>query len=149
MDETQKILHNQAKRLFCGRDQIKMNPSFFQLECAKKVFEGHSATLKEINVYSVYETFMELTLPPEAVVHGVSTRTQQPIIWTLKGNSRIFGLQAHPSFNTNIMHELIVNKLYENGKIDDPMKIKFIEDIYDPSRPIMHNTLLKVTRAFL
>ena len=47
------------------------------------------------------------------------------------------------------MHELIVNKLYENGKIDDPLKIKFIEDIYDTQRPIMHNTLLKVIRSFL
>jgi hypothetical protein len=59
------------------------------------------------------------------------------------------GVQAHPVFNANIMHELIVNKLYENGKIDDPLKIKFIEDIYDSERPIMHNTLLKVIRAFL
>ena len=47
------------------------------------------------------------------------------------------------------MHELIVNKLYENGKIDDPLKIKFIEDIYDTQRTIMHNTLLKVIRSFL
>jgi hypothetical protein len=47
------------------------------------------------------------------------------------------------------MHELIVSKLYENGKIDDPLKIKFIEDIYDSQRPLMNNTLLKVTRSFL
>jgi hypothetical protein len=100
-------------------------------------------------VYSVYETGLELTLPAEGIIHGVSSRSGQPIIWTLKGNSRILGLQAHPSFNTNIMHELIVSKLYENGKIDDPLKIKFIEDIYDSQRPLMNNTLLKVTRSFL
>jgi len=83
------------------------------------------------------------------VVHGQSVRTEQPVVWTLKDTNRILAIQAHPSFNTNIMHELIVNKLYENGKIDDPLKIKFIEDIYDSQRPIMHNTLLRVVRTFL
>ncbi len=75
-------------------------------------------------------------------MHGVSARTDQPILWGI--GDRVLGMQAHPSFNTNIMHELIVNKLYEAGKIDDPIKLKFIDDIYDCERPIMRHTLLKV-----
>lgn len=47
------------------------------------------------------------------------------------------------------MHELVVVKLYENGKIDDAIKSRFIEDIYDTDRPIMRHTLLKIIDNFL
>ena len=65
------------------------------------------------------------------------------MIWTSNDN-RILGIHAHASFNSNFMHELCVLKLYENGKIDDAIKSRFIEDIYDIERPIMRHTLLKV-----
>lgn len=96
MDETQKILHNQAKGLLCGKDTIRIKESFYQLDYVAKVFGKFSVRLQDINVYSVYETGLELTLPAEGIIHGVSSRSGQPIIWTLKGNSRILGLQAHP-----------------------------------------------------
>jgi len=53
------------------------------------------------------------------------------------------------TFNANIMHELIVMKLYENGKIDDPIKQRFIDEIYDTDKPIMRHTMLKVVQCFL
>ena len=115
----------------------------------KDVFDKFKCKLNEVNLYSVYDTSLTLTLPKDAQVHGKSVRTEHPIFWSLKSNSRILGIHAHPSFNTNIMHELIVNKLYENGKIDDPIKIKFMEDIYDSERPVMPNTMLKVIRSFI
>jgi hypothetical protein len=48
------------------------------------------------------------------------------------------------------MHDLIVAKLYENGKIDDPIKNRFIEDLYDnEKKPIMRHTAIKIIRSFL
>ena len=47
------------------------------------------------------------------------------------------------------MHELIINKLYENGKIDDPLKSRFTDDIYDSERPLMQHALLKIINAFM
>lgn len=70
------------------------------------------------------------------------------MIWTSKDH-RVLGLHAHASFSTNFMHELVVVKLYENGKIDDAIKSRFIEDIYDTDRPIMRHTLLKIMDNFL
>jgi len=61
----------------------------------------------------------------------------------------VLGLQIPPSFNINIMHELIINKLYENGKIDDPLKTRFTDDIYDTDRPLMQHVLLKIIHSFM
>jgi hypothetical protein len=47
------------------------------------------------------------------------------------------------------MHELVVTKLYENGKIDDAIKARFIDDIYDIQKPLMRHTMLKIEEAFL
>lgn len=47
------------------------------------------------------------------------------------------------------MHELVVIKLYEAGKIDDAIKMRFIEDIYDTQKPLTRNTLLKIIDNFL
>lgn len=65
------------------------------------------------------------------------------MIWTTK-DERVLGLNMHAAFNTNIMHELIVTKLYENGKIDDAIKARFIEDIYDIEKPLMRHTMLRI-----
>jgi hypothetical protein len=47
------------------------------------------------------------------------------------------------------MHELIINKLYEYGKIDDPLKTRFTDDVYDTERPLMQHVLLKIINAFM
>jgi hypothetical protein len=70
------------------------------------------------------------------------------MIWTTK-DERVLGLHPHSHFNTNIMHELVITKLYENGKIDDAIRARFIEDIYDVEKPLMRNTLLRIEEAFL
>lgn len=89
-----------------------------------------------MNVNSIYDFGLSLNLPPNGVSHGHSTRTDQQIIWTLKDSNQVLGLQIAPSFNINIMHELIIHKLYENGKIDDPLKTRFTDDVYDTERPL-------------
>ena len=70
------------------------------------------------------------------------------MIWTTK-DERVLGLHPQSHFNTNIMHELVITKLYENGKIDDAIRSRFIEDIYDVEKPLMRNTLLRIEEAFL
>jgi hypothetical protein len=59
------------------------------------------------------------------------------------------GLHMDPTLNTNMMHELVVAKLYENGRIDDSIKTRFIDDIYDIEKPITRHTMLRVIDQFL
>ena len=91
---------------------------------------------------------MDVTLPENAQAHGISKRSGQSVIWTMDCG-RVMGFQMMLTFNANIMHELIVMKLYENGKIDDPIKQRFIDEIYDTDKPIMRHTLMKVVQCFL
>lgn len=126
---------------------IKLSDSFYELQFVKQVFND-SNKVPELNVFALYDEGIELTLPEGAIVHGVSSRTGQTMIWTSDDN-RIMGLHVHAKFNTNIMHDLIIVKLYENGKIDDVIKARLIEDIYDQERPLMRHTLLKVIHSFL
>lgn len=71
----------------------------------------------------------------------MSARTGQNMIWT---TDRVLAFHTQATYNANIMHELMLSKLYENGKIDDSIKSKLIEEIYDTERPITRHTLLKV-----
>ena len=99
--------------------------------------------------YGFYEDTIELILPEDTtIVHGVSSKTGQIIIWTTK-DARVMGLNTHSGFNTNMMHQLVVNKLYENGKIDDAIKMRFIEAIYDTEKSLTRHTILKVVETFL
>lgn len=70
------------------------------------------------------------------------------MIWTTSDH-RVLGLHMDATLNANIMHDLIVLKLYENGKIDDAIRARFIEDIYDSEVPIMRHTMLKVIQNFI
>ena len=152
LDEAQKIIHFQNRGLFCGRDNIKLLDSFHSLPFVKDLYKAYNSTgvkLTELNVNSIYEIGINHNLPPNGVSHGFSTRTNQQIIWTLKDSNRVLGLQIPPSFNINIMHELIINKLYEYGKIDDPLKTRFTDDVYDTERPLMQHVLLKIINAFM
>lgn len=128
-----------------------MTESFHDLAFIKYLYAGYpeGTKLTELNVNSIYDIGNSLRLPEGGISHGYSTRTKQQIIWTLKGSNRVLGLQIPPSFNINIMHELIINKLYENGKIDDPLKTRFTDDIYDTERPLMQHVLLKIITAFM
>ncbi len=82
-------------------------------------------------------------MPENALVHGLSQKTGETIIWSSE-DGRVLGLQTLISLNANIIHELIVMKLYEHGKIDDLIKQRFLDEIYDTEKPIMRHTLLKV-----
>lgn len=154
LGEAEKIAVNLSRGLFCGRDVVKLNDSFYNLGYVKEILQpedsipAHFIKIPELIVNANYDLMTDLILPKTAKVHGVSARSGKVMIWTTK-DERVLGLHFQSAFNTNIMHELIVTKLYENGKIDDAIKARFIEDIYDVSKPLMRHTMQKIEEAFL
>ena len=70
-------MHFQNRGLFCGRDNIKLSESFQTLEFVKEIYKPYPAgtRLTELNVNSIYDIGLNLTLPPNGVSHGYSTRT--------------------------------------------------------------------------
>ena len=55
-------------------------------------------------------------LPKGAMCLGSSDKTKNEI-WTLGG--RVLCIQFHPEFNTYFIEELIINKMYDVGQLDD------------------------------
>jgi hypothetical protein len=60
--------------LFCGRDAIKLNDSFYDLQFVKQVF-NETNKIQEMNILALYDDGIVLTLPEGAIVHGVSSKT--------------------------------------------------------------------------
>lgn len=116
-----------------------MQDSFYELDYVKSLIQAES--ISELNIFSFFDERNLVILPEGVKVQGVSARTGSNMIWT---TDRVLAFHTHATYNANIMHELFVSKLYESGKIDDSIKSKFIEDIYDTERPITRHTLLKV-----
>lgn len=87
-----------------------------------------------------------LRLPEGAVLHGGSQRT--PVeVWTLK--DRIFAMQCHPELNSFAIEELIINKLYDLGRLDDNLKAEALDQTYDPTKPCGRNSMMKFIYRFL
>jgi GMP synthase-like glutamine amidotransferase len=85
-------------------------------------------------------------LPEFGQLYGYSERTSVEM-WGVEG--RIFAIQAHPEFNGNYIQELIINKMYENGRLTEQQKNECQEWIHDPSKPLHRNILLKIIYSFL
>ena len=63
-------------------------------------------------------------LPDEAILHGSSDRTKHEL-WTI--GDRILSMQPHPELNSYLLEILIINKLYDLGRLDDNMKNEALE----------------------
>lgn len=59
---------------------------------------------------------------------GYSDRTENEI-WKIE--DRVFCLQTHPEFNANYIEELIVHRMYDDGRLDDMQKDEVLERIND------------------
>ena len=68
------------------------------------------------------------TLPQGAVNLGYSDRTENEI-WRIE--DKVLAFQSHPEFNSNFIEELIINKMYDVGKLDDMQKDEVLERIND------------------
>ena len=44
---------------------------------------------------------------------------------------------------------MVINKLYDVGKIDDAIKNEFMDTVFEPSKPLTRNLMLKVMYEFL
>lgn len=75
-----------------------------------------------------------------------SNRTQNEI-WTIK--DRVLCFQCSPEINKTYIKELIINKLYDVGKLDDNQKNASIEQLEDMMIPISRHFILKCLEMFL
>jgi hypothetical protein len=85
-------------------------------------------------------------LPEGAVLHGSSNRTHNEI-WTL--SDRVLCMQSSPERNIFLIKELIINKLYDVGKLDDNQKSKDIEQLNDEMKPLSSHFMIKIINNFL
>jgi len=85
-------------------------------------------------------------LPPNAQQLGSSKRTDNEI-WHI--NERVLCIQSHPEFNVHYIKELIVNKMYDTGKLDDVQKNECLEKIRNVTLSLSRNTMNKFLYQFL
>lgn len=85
-------------------------------------------------------------LPAEAVVGGSSKRTPHEI-WTI--GSRVLCIQAHPEFNAALIEAVIVNKMYDNGKLDDVQKHDCVARLHATTLVSTRNTMNSFVFNFL
>ena len=58
-------------------------------------------------------------------------------------------MQAHPELTSQVIDDLIINKLYDLGRLDDTQKAEALENVYDPSKPLNSNAMLKIIYNFI
>jgi len=85
-------------------------------------------------------------LPEGAVILGSSGKDHQEI-WAIGDNVLCF--QSSPELNKTFVVDLIINKLYDIGKIDDKMKNQSLEEIDDEVVPMSRHFMMKCIRNYL
>ena len=85
-------------------------------------------------------------LPHSAVNLGYSDRSPNEI-WRI--DNRVLAIQSHPEFNSNYIEELIVNKMYDVGKLNDMQKDEVLERINDNSLLLTRNVLNMIVFSFI
>jgi len=58
-------------------------------------------------------------------------------------------LQSSPEVNTTYIKELIINKLYDIGKLDDMQKSMGLDQLVDEMTPISRHFILKCICEYL
>lgn len=77
-------------------------------------------------------------LPQDAVNLAYSDRTENEI-WMI--GERVLAIQSHPEFNASYIEELIINKMYDVGKLDDMQKDEVLQKLYDNDHYLTRNIL--------
>ena len=107
------------QQLYIGKESINLRKSFFGLNYVAEQMEGldeeEQGDMESIGILKVH-TDMVAKLPDKAILHGSSNRCHNEI-WTIA--DRVLCLQSSPELNTTYIKELIINKLYDVGKLDD------------------------------
>jgi len=85
-------------------------------------------------------------LPEHAKVLAFSKRTNVEM-WSI--GTQVLGIQGHPEFNSYYITEMIINKLADNGRLDDSQKQEALFSLIDPNKPLGRNIMIKLLHAFL
>lgn len=85
-------------------------------------------------------------LPKEAQTLGYSALNQNEI-WHI--SDRVLCIQSNPEINKTYIKELIINKLYDVGKLDDNEKNKALDGLDEVMIPISRHFILKCIFNFM
>ena len=77
---------------------------------------------------------------------GASNTTQNEI-WHIE--DRVLGIQSNPEINKTYIKELIINKLYDVGKLDDNQKNLALDGLDEVLIPISRHFILKCMFYFI
>ena len=58
-------------------------------------------------------------------------------------------MQFHPEFNCYFIEELIINKMYDVGQLDDTQMTESLERTKDPALPLTRNIINRIAFNFL
>lgn len=85
-------------------------------------------------------------LPADGKVQGESDRTPNEI-WTLQ--DRVFCTQCSPEWNKNYIKELVINKLLDEGQLDDNRTKTCLELLDEESINLSRHFIMKCMVSFL
>ena len=85
-------------------------------------------------------------LPEGSQIYGESSRTHNEI-WGI--NDRVLCFQSSPEINKTFVKDLVINKLYDVGKIDDKIKNLSMEQVDDELIPNSRHFILKCIHRFI
>ena len=138
-------------QIFIGKETIELMSEFFEEPFVRSVIDEfvqtsenpqrYFETLKEelgsLIVHAVHRDHVSV-LPLGAVKLGYSDRTDHEI-W--KMDDRVLCIQSHPEFNASYIEELVINKMYEEGKLNDMQKDEVNEKVNDTDALLTRNVL--------
>ena len=93
--------------------------------------------MEELVVPSVHAEHVT-KLPKGARRLGSSEKTKNEI-WTM--DNRVLCMQFHPEFNSFFIEELIINKMYDVGQLDDMQKNEAVDKTKDYRLPYTRNLI--------
>ena len=101
--------------------------------------------MRQLIVPSVHSEHVT-KLPKGAKRLGSSDKTKNEL-WTL--DDRLLCMQFHPEFNSFFIEELIINKMYDVGELDDMQQNEALDRIKDCRLPFTRNLVNRVIFNFL
>ena len=144
---------------FIGKEEIELRQEFFEEPFVRRVIDNFvqsqdeperymeqlKSQMSSLIVHTVHGDHVAL-LPQGAVNLGYSDRTENEI-WRI--DDRVLCIQSHPEFNANYIEEMIVNKMYDTGELDDMKKDEVLERINDNELLLTRNVLNMFIFSFI
>lgn len=147
--------------IFIGKEIIELRTQFFEEPFVKSLIDDFINSSDDPDRYKEQLTHVEFmgslvvhavhgdhvtVLPHSAVNLGYSDRSPNEI-WRI--DNRVLAIQSHPEFNSNYIEELIINKMYDVGKLNDMQKDEVLERINDNQLLLTRNVLNMIVFSFI